>query len=109
MKTFILAMILHPDVQKKAHQELDTVIGSARLADYEDESSLPYIRAVYKETLRWQPLTPIAQTHAVTQDDVIDGYFIPKGTAIYGNAWYVLRILIIDYSWLIPSEDPTSR
>jgi len=57
--TFILAMVLHPEVVKKAHEEIDSVVGSSRLPDFGDKDKLVYITAVVKETLRWQAVTPI--------------------------------------------------
>lgn len=50
--TFFLVMLLNPDVQKKAQDELDRVVGNDRLPAFEDESSLPYISAVVKEIMR---------------------------------------------------------
>ena len=42
MWTFVMAMILYPDVQKKAQEEIDRVVGSDRLPDFQDRKSLPY-------------------------------------------------------------------
>lgn len=68
--SFVLAMVLYPEVQQKAHEELDREFPD-RLPGYEDIASLPYIRSVMKETLRWLGPTPLgAVPHAVTQDDV---------------------------------------
>lgn len=50
--TFFLAMLLYPDVQKKAQEELDRVVGTGRLPTFEDETSLPYVSAVVKEAMR---------------------------------------------------------
>jgi len=53
-------MLHHPEVQRKAQAELDRVLyHSGRLPGYEDQPDLPYITAVMKEVLRWQPLAPI--------------------------------------------------
>jgi cytochrome P450 len=59
MKSFFVAMILWPDVQKKAQDELDSVIGRDRLPTFEDRPMLPFIDAVCKETLRWRPVSPV--------------------------------------------------
>lgn len=90
LMTFFLAMTLFPDVQKKAQEELDRVIGGNRLPNAGDKGTLPYIEAVVKETHRWHPVAPLALPHAATQDDVIRGYRIPKGALILPNNWYVL-------------------
>jgi cytochrome P450 len=52
-------MMLFPDVQKRVQMELDTVIGTERLPTFEDRSSLPYVEAVLRETLRWHPVFPL--------------------------------------------------
>ena len=46
-----MAMALYPDVQKKAQEELDKVIGN-RLPEFNDRPNLPYINATVKESLR---------------------------------------------------------
>lgn len=61
VQTFFLAMAMFPEVQKMAQAELDTVIGRERLPDFNDSESLPYINAVVKETLRWQPVLPVGE------------------------------------------------
>lgn len=50
--TFALAMLTHPDIQRKAQQEIDSVIGPNRLPDFLDMERLPYLSAVVKEVLR---------------------------------------------------------
>ena len=87
LHTFFLAMVLFPEAQRNAQEELDRVVGFSRLPEYEDRENLPYINALCKELLRWHPITPIGTPHNVTQDDVINGYFIPAGTIILGNTW----------------------
>jgi cytochrome P450 len=53
-------MTLYPDVQRKAQAEIDRVVGNSRLPDYSDEDELPYVQALLKEVLRWQPVTPLS-------------------------------------------------
>lgn len=83
---FIMAMLLFPDVQKAAQNEIDGVCGD-RLPRMEDQASLPYIRACVKETLRWFPTAVLALPHALSQDDQYRGYHIPKKATIAINAW----------------------
>ncbi|KAL0569645.1 hypothetical protein V5O48_012314 [Marasmius crinis-equi] len=79
METFFLAMGMHPDVQKKAQEGLDTVFGRGETPGYEECRNLPYIEAVFRETLRWSPPLPAGVFRAAFTDDVVDGYYIPKG------------------------------
>ncbi|KZP26478.1 cytochrome P450 [Athelia psychrophila] len=91
MMTLILAMMKHPEVQAKAHLELDTVLGAGRLPTFGDEDSLPYISAIVKESLRWEVVTPFAVPHRSTKDDEYRGFFIPAGTIVIPNSWAVLN------------------
>jgi cytochrome P450 len=52
-------MVLHPEVQKKAQVEIDTVVGPNRLSDIHDRPSLPYINAIIKESMRWHSVLPL--------------------------------------------------
>ena len=74
LMTSILAMIVFPDVQHKAQEELDRVIGGDCLPVVSDLEKLPYIEAVLKETHRWHPVAPMGLPHCSTEDDEILGY-----------------------------------
>jgi len=91
LEAFFLAMILHPEVQKKAQAELDSVIGNDRFPTMQDRSQLPYIDAIMKETIRWAAVVPLAVPHALTEDDVYRGMRIPKGSTVIGNVWSILH------------------
>jgi cytochrome P450 len=56
---FILVMILHPDVQQKAHKLVDSVVGQNRLPTFHDRPSMPYIDAILRECMRWRPIFPL--------------------------------------------------
>ena len=85
-----LALITHPGTLRAAHAELDAVIGAERMPNFEDEVSLPYIRALCKETLRWRPVAVLGGTpHASTAPDTYRGYYIPTGTTVLGNTWAI--------------------
>ncbi|QRV91881.1 cytochrome P450 family protein [Ceratobasidium sp. AG-Ba] len=86
MSTFILAMILHPEIQTRVQKELDAVIGD-RLPELEDRESLPYFEAVLKEIMRWRPVGPTGIPHVCSKDDTYKGFRIPKGAIIIPNIW----------------------
>ncbi|KAF8149460.1 cytochrome P450 [Crassisporium funariophilum] len=91
VRAFFLAMILNPDVQQRAQAEIDAVIGNDRLPTIADRENLPYLNAVMKELMRWQPVSPLALPHRAVKDDVYNGCFIPAGTVVMGNTWAVTR------------------
>ncbi|KAF8158901.1 cytochrome P450 [Mycena galopus ATCC 62051] len=80
-------MALNPEVLEKAQNEIDAVVGVGGLPGFEHRSSLPYCEAVVKEVFRWKPIVPLAVPHATSEDDVYEGYFIPKGTTVLANIW----------------------
>lgn len=57
-----MAMALHPEVQDKAQAEIDRVIGPDRLPQVADRDSLPYVTAVMREVLRWQPIVTVGES-----------------------------------------------
>ncbi|KAH7929012.1 cytochrome P450 [Leucogyrophana mollusca] len=85
LQMFILAMMNYPEVQKRAQAEIDSVVGKDRLPTFEDRPSLPFVEAVLRETQRWRPVLPLGVPHATTNDDIYDGYYIPKGRAMSRN------------------------
>ncbi|KAG2138517.1 cytochrome P450, partial [Suillus clintonianus] len=90
--SFFLAMTLFPDVQKKAQAEIDAVVGPDRLPSYADRASLPYIEALAKEVLRWNVVIPTGVSdHSVIEDDIHNGYNIPKGSLVIPNIWFMLN------------------
>ncbi|KAG0704307.1 cytochrome P450 [Suillus ampliporus] len=89
LMAFALAMVLYPDVQRRAQAEVDSVIGTDRLPTFEDRASLPYVESVLRETFRWHPVAPMGIPHATSSDDIYDGYFIPKGATVICNAWAI--------------------
>lgn len=90
MRVFMLAMVLYPEVQRKAQAELDAVVGIGRLPSFGDREDLPYLDALCKEVYRWHPIVPFGVAHKVMQDDVYGDLFIPGGSIVFGNAWCVL-------------------
>ena len=81
-QSFMIAMSLFPDVQRKAQEELDRVVGSDRLPEFGDLGDLLYIQAISLEAMRWMVVLPFAIFHRVIRDDEYNGYFIPKGSVL---------------------------
>ncbi|OCB88740.1 cytochrome P450 [Sanghuangporus baumii] len=88
LQCLFLAMMVYPEVLRKAQAEIDSAVGNDRLPDFNDRQNLPYIEAILKELLRWHPIGPLGFAHVTTEDDVYDGYFIPKGALVIANIWW---------------------
>ena len=95
-------MALYPEVQKRAQEEIDHVIGTDRLPTLADKDKLPYINAVVKEVLRWNVVAPTGILnlalelhyrsnylagipHRLMKDDIQDGYLVPEGSTVIVN------------------------
>ncbi|KZS94053.1 cytochrome P450 [Sistotremastrum niveocremeum HHB9708] len=88
---FVMAMMLYPEVQKKAQEQLDKLLQHDRLPTFEDMENLPYITALMKETLRWRPIVPAGFPHLSTQDAMYNNMHLPSGTIVLWNAWSILH------------------
>lgn len=76
-----------PNIQIRAQEELDSVVGKDRLPTSSDRGRLPYIEAVVKETLRWYTAAPMGLPHVNTKDETFEELFIPRGSIIMANIW----------------------
>lgn len=61
------AMVLFPEAQVKAQEEIDSVIGSGRLPEWNDRKDLPYVRGVVEETLRCE----LSATHRKMEETLM--------------------------------------
>ncbi|KAK7447390.1 hypothetical protein VKT23_014100 [Stygiomarasmius scandens] len=97
LRVFFLVMTLNPQIQKKAQDEIDRVLGMDnkgvnRLPDIEDREKLPFVECVLQETLRFCPVVSMDMghlpgiPHRSLEDDIYKGMFIPKGSIVFANA-----------------------
>ena len=82
LNTAILYLSANPDVRRKAHEEIDKVVGSSRSPSFDDEVDLPYIRAIVKETLRLRPVTNIGTPHYTTAPITYKSIHIPANSVV---------------------------
>ncbi|KAK0201131.1 hypothetical protein DFS33DRAFT_1266216, partial [Desarmillaria ectypa] len=57
--SFVLAMVLYPNVQKKDQAAIYKVFGSGRLPNFYDCTCIPYPQGIFNEVLRWAPVLPL--------------------------------------------------
>lgn len=90
--TWALSLLLnHPNVLKKAQEELDFHIGKERKVNLSEVKNLLYLQAVIKETLRLYPAAPLTFQHESMADCVVGGYHVPPGTHLVVNLWKIHR------------------
>jgi cytochrome P450 len=82
LNTAILYLVAKPEVQRKAQSEIDKTVGSSRSPSFDDEDSLPYIRAIVKETLRMRPVTNIGTPHYTTAPITYKNTYIPANSVV---------------------------
>ncbi|XP_050460249.1 probable cytochrome P450 303a1 [Cataglyphis hispanica] len=95
-----LYLILFPQVQKKAHEEIDKVLGRDRFPTLADRSRMPYIQAVVLESLRMFMGRTLNVPHRALKDTSIVGHKIPKDTMLIVN----FNNMLMDESWSDPEN-----
>nr|TKS06637.1 cytochrome P450 family protein [Populus alba] len=86
--TFLLN---HPERLERVKAEIDREVGHELLVQESDLPKLRYLRCVVNETLRLYPPAPLLLPHAPSEDCIIGGYEIPRGTIVMVNAWAIHR------------------
>lgn len=85
MLTLMLFLTKYRHVQRRVQDELDAVVGEARLPSFDDRPALTYLDAFMQECMRVLPLNPLVIPHCTLQDDVYKGMFIPAGSVVFAN------------------------
>lgn len=79
----------HPEAEARLHAEIESVVGD-RTPTAADLPRMPFLRALYDETLRlFPPIPTVART--ALEDDAIRGHFIPKNRCVVLVSWLTHR------------------
>ena len=87
----VLALVMFPEVQQRAQEEIDHVVGTNRLPTFEDRENLLYVDSIVKEAWRWNPVIPLGVTHESEEDIVCGEYVVPRGSYLVANIWWFLH------------------
>ncbi|XP_077558119.1 cytochrome P450 2C28-like [Haemaphysalis longicornis] len=93
-------------LQARVQREIDEVVGRERQPTWEDRNQMPFTMACIREMHRWKPSSLSSVPRGTSEDVVVDGYFIPKGTTIFPNIWAVHHDPNL---WKEPSKFDPSR
>ncbi|KAM4642701.1 cytochrome P450 2C5-like [Discoglossus pictus] len=91
IKFGLLILIKNPDIQAKAQEEVDQVIGRTREPMVEDRNKMPYMNALIHEIQRFSDVVPMGAVRSTTRDVDFHGYHIPKGTDVLPLLTTVLK------------------
>ena len=89
MEWALSLLLNHPQVLEKAKREIDEHIGHDRLMDEADLAQLPYLRSILNETLRMYPAAPLLVPHESSEECLVGGFRIPRGTMLSVNVWAI--------------------
>ncbi|KAF6142392.1 hypothetical protein GIB67_033819 [Kingdonia uniflora] len=87
MEWALSLMVNKPEVLKKVQMEIDANVPQGRLLEEADVTNLPYFLSIITETLRMYPGGPLLVPHESSEECVIQGYTIPRGTMLMVNLW----------------------
>ncbi|KAJ7746427.1 cytochrome P450 [Mycena maculata] len=91
LHTLVLCLVAYPDAQKKAHEEIDRVVGEHRMPTLDDLEQMPFIRGLILEAHRFRPVVPLLVPRGTLAPVEYKGYTIPKGATIFVNAWGIFH------------------
>jgi len=94
MHWMVMLLANHPEVQKKAHEEIDRVTGG-RPVTLDDQPNLRYTDAVVKEAMRWMPVVPMMVPYRTSENVTVNSegheYHIPANTQVLVNGFNMQR------------------
>nr|QNS30015.1 cytochrome P450 [Nothapodytes nimmoniana] len=99
-------LLNHPEKLKMARDEINEQVKEDRLLEESDLPKLPYLRCIVNEALRLFPVAPLLLPHLSSDDCVVDGFLVPRGTVLLVNAYAIHRDPKL---WEEPSEFKPER
>jgi len=82
-------MATYPEIQNKVYHEIVESFGQDEFPSFADRVKLPYTDATIMEVQRLANMLPLSLVHTTTENAVVNGYNIPKGTWIVPLLWAV--------------------
>ncbi|CAL8123353.1 unnamed protein product [Orchesella dallaii] len=89
MLWLVLYVCHNQSVQRKLHDEIETVIGTCREPSLLDKPRMPFTDAVIQETFRISPLAAMGIVHELSESIEFQGHTLPKGLLLLPNIYHV--------------------
>ncbi len=86
----LLLLADHPQVQRRLHDELDTVLPGRRAPGWADLAGLRVTRSIVDESLRLFPPAWVLTRRAESEDEIC-GVAVPAGTLVIVSPWLLHR------------------
>ncbi len=89
--TFLLSC--NPEIQRKVHEELDTIFGGDRIRDVTtaDMAKMKYLESCIKEGLRIYPSVPFIGRRLTKDLELEDKAVVPAGTTMFIHMYFLHR------------------
>ncbi|XP_062178170.1 cytochrome P450 71A1-like [Alnus glutinosa] len=84
-------LIKHPNIMKRAQEEVRMVVGKKSKIDVNDINQMDYLKCIIKETLRLHPPVPLSVPRETSASVKFGGYDIPQKTRVFVNIWAIQR------------------
>jgi len=97
----MLILCNRKELLKTLHEEIDEVVGREGDADITKREDMPHIQAFMQEIFRFRTLLPFSIPIETTEDTMLCGYKIPKGTCVLENIYAVHND---EKTWSNPEE-----
>ncbi|RXH80872.1 hypothetical protein DVH24_004786 [Malus domestica] len=91
VKWALTELLCNPATLIEAKAELTQVICPSRKIEESDIDNLPYLQGIINETLRLHPPIPFLVSRKAMHDTSFMGYFAPKDTQVFVNAYAIGR------------------
>ncbi|GAV84044.1 p450 domain-containing protein [Cephalotus follicularis] len=82
-------LLNNPDVLSKAQAEIDNQLGHDHLIDESDLPKLPYLHCIINEILRMYPAGPLLVPHESSDECMVGGFRVARGTMVLVNMWAI--------------------
>lgn len=91
----------NPEIQKRAHEELDKVLPNLQDATFADFEKFHFVENIMKETQRVYPVAAFL-IRTVTKEFEYKGTLIPAGVCTWFSISQYIVTCMSQYCWLSP-------